>query len=299
MDDKNFGGNDQNGGFGSGNDFNGFLGGDSLGGYDGGNNDFNSGNSFGGNNDFNSGSSFGGNNDFNSGNSFGGNNDFNSGSSFGGNNDFNSGSSFGSGMGGNSFGGQGMNAPQDNYDPNAMFSDQSSSLYGSSPSASFSAPTRTATAATGNKTKVIAALLLIVIAIAIAVYIIIQNNKTITFREWAQTSEGRSFISKMQTMADTKYGDSDYTINISVKDDDKLLMMLRYKTYQELSQSEIDFIKSYTESAMKEQKKSLAKEIKKIKNECKIENFSIVYEMHNANGDFLYDIVVQESDMNG
>ena len=183
-----------------------------------------------------------------------------------------------------------------------MFSDPSSNLFGGqnsySPASFNNAPTVSVKTSTGNKTGVIIAILMLLVAAVVATIVIINNNKKVTFREWSQTDEGRAFISKMQSVANTNYDTADYTVKISVRDDDKLVMALKMKVYQEVTPEQMEIVKEYTDKALASQKKSLASDIKRVKEKAKLQDFSVVYEMINANGDFMFDIIVTENDLN-
>ena len=314
----------------------GFLGGDSLGSYDSGSgygqtgtgsqNDFGSLGSYdggqnggyggsgygqtgtGSQNDFGSlGSNDGGQDSGVGGSTFGGQDSGLGGSTFGGQDSGLGGSTFGgqdSGLGGSTFGGSSMNnAPQDNYDQNFMFSDPSSGYQSGSVGdpafSSFNNVPRVTTASLpkSNKNTVIkVAIVLLAIAVGVAVYFYVTYGNRKSFKEWSETDDGKSFISRMQNIADTSYRSDEYTINVFVEGEDAFVIALNMTEYQNLSDEELELVTEYTKKTMKSQVSSIARDIKKVREHYKLKEFYLVYRMINADGQVMFDIPIRESD---
>ncbi len=285
----------------------------SLGSYDGSQNGGYGGSGYGqtgtgSQNDFGSlGSNDGGQDSGVGGSTFGGQNNGLGGSTFGGQDSGLGGSTFGgqdSGLGGSTFGGSSMNnAPQDNYDQNFMFSDPSSGYQSGSVGdpafSSFNNVPRVTTASLpkSNKNTVIkVAIVLLAIAVGVAVYFYVTYGNRKSFKEWSETDDGKSFISRMQNIADTSYRSDEYTINVFVEGEDAFVIALNMTEYQNLSDEELELVTEYTKKTMKSQVSSIARDIKKVREHYKLKEFYLVYRMINADGQVMFDIPIRESD---
>ena len=195
------------------------------------------------------------------------------------------------------------NAPQDNYDQNFMFSDPSSGYQSGSVGdpafSSFNNVPRVTTASLpkSNKNTVIkVAIVLLAIAVGVAVYFYVTYGNRKSFKEWSETDDGKSFISRMQNIADTSYRSDEYTINVFVEGEDAFVIALNMTEYQNLSDEELELVTEYTKKTMKSQVSSIARDIKKVREHYKLKEFYLVYRMINADGQVMFDIPIRESD---
>ncbi len=197
----------------------------------------------------------------------------------------------------------------DNYDPNAMFSDSGSGLYGNTydPNAMFSSSYHNPVVSTSttvkrrNSSSLISIIIIIVaIAIGVAVFFYVTNNKK-SLKQWSETADGKSNISSLrsaltQTMASDP--SMNFTIDCYVRGEDQLVMEYKSNTMLDISDYDLPNLKAYLDSRVNtvSYKIQAAHTIKKLRESADIKEFSLVLEFLNADENVLYQLEIHESD---
>ncbi len=209
-------------------------------------------------------------------------------------------------MGGtqNDFSGKSFN-PTNNtesgYDPNAMFSDPSSSMYGNSgynpnsPYSSFNTQTQYSTATKSGISKYIPVIAIILaVAVGIGVFFYVKNAGQKTIKEWLDTAEGQKAINEINQIGLGGSNITEEQVKIFARGDDELVFQFTEFSAMSITQEEADSLQKYMEQALSSRKSLISNEIKKLRNGYKIKPFSIVYEMVTGSGQIMFSVKVSE-----
>ena len=194
-----------------------------------------------------------------------------------------------------------MNGMPNGYDPNAMFSDPSSSMYGNSgynPNSSYSSLNTQTQYGTATKTgisKYIPVIAIILaLAVGIGVFFYVKNAGQRTVKEWLDTPEGKAAVNEMYRTGINNSSFTEDDVQVFARGDDELVFSFRIQEFTYIPQEEADQLQKYMEQALSSRKSLLANEIKKLRNGYKLKPFSVVYEMVTASDQLVFSVKISE-----
>ena len=200
---------------------------------------------------------------------------------------------------GNSF--NSTNSTESGYDPNAMFSDPSSSMYGNSgynpnsPYSSFNTQTQYSTVTKSSISKYIPVIAIILaVAVGIGVFFYVKNAGQKTIKEWLDTPEGKSAVNEMYQAGLNGSNFSEDEVKVFARGDDELVFLFTINDTTYIPQEEADALQKYMDQAIASRRSLISNEIKKLRNGYKIKPFSIVYEMVTASDQIMFSVKITE-----
>ena len=200
---------------------------------------------------------------------------------------------------GNSF--NSMNNNESGYDPNAMFSDPSSSMYGNSgynPNSTYSSFNTQMQYTTATKSgiskyiPVIAIILAVAVGIGVFFYVKYAGQKSI--KEWLDTAEGQKAVNEMYQAGLNGSGFSEDDVKVFARSDDELVFLFKTQDFAYVPQEDADALQKYMEQALSSRKSLLSNEIKRLRNAYKLKPFSVVYELVTSSDQILFSVKITE-----